>query len=488
MSSVTTPGSANFHKMRRVSHLHFVGVGGAGMGGIAEVMLNLGYQVSGSDLKSGAMTERLSALGVDVYVGHAAENVESADVVVVSSAIDASNPEIQRAQAKRIPIIRRAQMLAELMRFRYGIAIAGTHGKTTTTSLISTIFSHAGLDPTYVIGGLLNSAGTNAKLGESKYLIAEADESDASFLHLQPTLSVITNIEADHLEAYQGDFSNMQTAYVEFLHNLPFYGLAVVCGDDDIIMGLLPRIERKVISYGLKEHNDYQISEIKFEAQKSTFKLRKPSGDIMQYCVNLPGVHNVLNATAAIAVASDENIDDHVIQDALLSFEGIGRRFQVLGNFPNNAGIATLVDDYGHHPTEVSMTIKAARTTWPNRRLVMIYQPHRFTRTRDLYEEFVNVLAEVDVLILLDVYSAGEHVIEGADSKALCRSIRLRGALEPIYASSAAEMFKVLANVIDGNDVVFAQGAGTIGELAQHLAKTKLDKSLLVEKAGSYNS
>ncbi|WP_373415193.1 UDP-N-acetylmuramate--L-alanine ligase [Glaciecola sp. KUL10] len=481
---MTTPGVANFHKMRRVSHLHFVGVGGAGMGGIAEVMLNLGYQVSGSDLKSGSMTKRLSELGVKVFIGHAQENIKDADVVVVSSAIDASNPEIETAQARRIPIIRRAQMLAELMRFRYGIAVAGTHGKTTTTSLISTIFTHAGLDPTYVIGGLLNSAGTNAKLGESKYLIAEADESDASFLHLQPTLSVITNIEADHLEAYQGDFTNMQTAYVEFLHNLPFYGLAVVCGDDDVVMNLIPRIERKLITYGVKSHNDYQISDIVFESKKSTFVLRKPNGETSQYCVNLPGIHNVLNATAAIAVASDENIAEQTIQQALNSFEGIGRRFQVLGDFQNNEGIATLVDDYGHHPTEVSMTIKAARNTWPKRRLVMIYQPHRFTRTRDLYEEFVDVLGGVDVLILLDVYSAGEEPIDGADSKSICRSIRLRGALEPIYASSAANMFEILSNVIQGNDVVFAQGAGTIGELAQQLAATKLDKTLLAEKAG----
>lgn len=485
MSKITTPGVANFHKMRRVSHLHFIGIGGAGMGGIAEVMLNLGYEVSGSDLKSGNMTQRLSKLGVNVFIGHAEENIDAADVVVVSSAIDPSNPEIKMAQARRIPIIRRAQMLAELMRFRYGIAVAGTHGKTTTTSLISTIFTHAGLDPTYVIGGLLNSAGTNAKLGESKYLIAEADESDASFLHLQPTLSVITNIEADHLEAYQGDFANMQTAYVEFLHNLPFYGLAVVCGDDDVIMGLLSRIERKLITYGVKAHNDYQISDIKFEAQKSTFTLKKPNGEIASYCVNLPGIHNVLNASAAIAVASDENISDEIIKQALSDFAGIGRRFQVLGDFENGEGVATLVDDYGHHPTEVSMTIKAARNTWPKRRLVMVYQPHRFTRTRDLYEEFVDVLSAVDVLILLDVYSAGEEPIEGADSKSICRSIRLRGALEPIYANSAANMFEILGNVIQANDVVFAQGAGTIGDLAQQLATTKLDKTLLAQKAGS---
>lgn len=479
MSKSISPGQANFHKMRRVSKLHFVGVGGAGMGGIAEVMLNLGYQVSGSDLKTGSMTKRLSNLGVQVFVGHAKENLAQADVVVVSSAIDPHNPEIIAAHEMRIPIIRRAQMLAELMRFRYGIAIAGTHGKTTTTSLISTIFSHAGLDPTYVIGGLLNSAGTNAKLGESKYLIAEADESDASFLHLQPTLSVVTNIEADHLEAYQGDFAKMQTAYVEFLHNLPFYGLAVMCGDDSVIHNLIDRVERKVVTYGQQEHNDYQVTNVRFEAHHSYFSVKRPDQKTIDICLNLPGIHNVLNATAAIAVASDEHIEDEVIQHALSGFEGIGRRFQVLGDFDHEYGSTTLVDDYGHHPTEVLMTINAARNTWPDRRLLMIYQPHRFTRTRDLYEEFVDVLAKVDVLILLDVYSAGEAPIEGADSKSIARSIRLRGKQEPIYAHSASAMYQILSDLIADGDVVFAQGAGTIGELAQSLALTQLDKLAL---------
>jgi len=485
MSKPVRAVQSMLHKMRRVSQLHFIGIGGAGMGGIAEVMHNLGYQVTGSDAKTSNMTARLSNLGMTVFIGHSAEHVQNADVIVVSSAIDLNNPEVLAGQAARIPIIRRAQMLAELMRFRYGIAVAGTHGKTTTTSLISTIFSHAGLDPTYVIGGLLNSAGTNAKLGESKYLIAEADESDASFLHLQPTLSVITNIEADHLEAYQGDFAKMQQAYVDFIQNLPFYGLAVVCGDDATIQSLIARFERKVMTYGEHPSNDYRALDIRFEDQKSYFKVKRPDGSTLDVCLNLPGIHNVLNATAAIAVACDEDISDQHIKEALLSFQGIGRRFQVLGEYQNDYGTAALVDDYGHHPTEVSMTIKAARNTWPDKRLVMVYQPHRYTRTRDLYEDFVEVLSTVDVLILLDVYSAGEAVIESADSKSLCRSIRSRSKIEPLYAHSASNMYQILADVIEHGDVVFAQGAGTIGEHAQNLAHTKLNKKALVALADS---
>ncbi|MFT5541978.1 MAG: UDP-N-acetylmuramate--alanine ligase [Glaciecola sp.] len=476
--------SANLpHKMRRVQKLHFIGIGGAGMGGIAEVVLNLGYQVSGSDMKKSSMTARLIELGAEVSIGHSKANVKDVDAVVVSSAIDKSNPEIQVASEQRIPIIRRAEMLAELMRFRYGIAVAGTHGKTTTTSLIATIFSQAKLDPTYVIGGLLNSAGTNAKLGASKYLIAEADESDASFLHLQPTLSVITNIEADHLEAYQGDFSKMKNAYVEFLHNLPFYGLAVVCGDDDVIQEILPKVGRKYLTYGQSDENDYQATDVKYELNYSHFTVKRKDLNELKVKLSLPGIHNVLNATAAIAVATDEGISDQDILTALQNFQGIGRRFQVLGEYHQDYGNAILVDDYGHHPTEVAMTIAAARNNWPNKRIVMVYQPHRFSRTRDLYEDFVEVLSQVDVLLLLDVYAASEEPIEGIDSKSLCRSIRQRGNLEPIYVSSQQNLYKILADLVTDNDVIFAQGAGNIGDIAQALATTQLNKEKLLKRA-----
>nr|WP_136250324.1 UDP-N-acetylmuramate--L-alanine ligase [Ningiella ruwaisensis] len=480
------------HKMRSVDTIHFVGIGGAGMGGIAEVMLNLGYHVTGSDAVHSNMTKRLSGLGASIFFEHKASHVENCDLVVVSSAIKADNPEVLRASELRIPVIRRAQMLAELMRFRYGIAVAGTHGKTTTTSLLATIYSQAELDPTFVIGGLLNSAGTNAKLGSSKYLIAEADESDASFLHLQPTVSIVTNIEADHLEAYEGDFTKMQQAYIEFLHNLPFYGLAVLCGDDPVIQELLPKIERKYITYGLEPHNDIVISDIVYGVNRSQFTVQRKNTQAppLRVKLSLPGVHNVLNATAAIAVASDEGIADQDMLAALASFGGIGRRFQHLGDFSLNIGSAnqlqsplsateqnvestiqvTLMDDYGHHPTEVAMTIAAARSNWPERRLLMVYQPHRYTRTRDLYEEFVEVLSDVDVLLLLDIYAASENPIDGIDSKTLCRSIRQRGKVDPVYVGEPEHLYTVLPDLLHDQDVLFMQGAGNIGTLAQGLA------------------
>ena len=475
------------HKMRAVEHIYFIGIGGAGMGGIAEVMLNLGYKVSGSDISVSSMTERLEKMGAEVFVGHNAENLKAVDVVVVSSAIDTSNPEIAVANETRIPVIRRAQMLAELMRFRYGIAVAGTHGKTTTTSLIATIFSQANLDPTFVIGGLLNSAGTNAKLGESKYLIAEADESDASFLHLQPTVSVVTNIEADHLEAYDGDFSKMKSAYVEFLHNLPFYGLAVLCGDDNVIQELIPSIERKYITYGISEENDYVASNIEYGLNKCRFDVSRNRGAKLCVHLNITGIHNVLNATAAIAIATEEGLSDEAILSALASFAGIGRRFQVLGDFTlasiNNDSLrqVTLVDDYGHHPTEVDMTISAARSNWPDKRIVMVYQPHRYTRTRDLYEDFVAVLSKVDVLLLLDVYAASEPVIEGVDSRSLCRSIRQRGKIDPIYVGEPQQLYGVLEDIIKDQDVVFLQGAGNVGNIAALLAKHEFNLDALAQ-------
>lgn len=476
------------HKMRAVEHIYFVGIGGAGMGGIAEVMVNLGYRVSGSDQQTSSMTKRLSNMGVKVHIGHFAEHLQSVDVVVVSSAIKPTNPEIIEATQRRIPIIRRAQMLAELMRFRYGIAIAGTHGKTTTTSLISTIFSQAQLDPTFVIGGLLNSAGTNAKLGESKYLIAEADESDASFLHLQPTVSVITNIEADHLEAYDGDFNKMKTAYVEFLHNLPFYGLAVLCGDDEVIQELIPRIERKYITYGINEDNDYMATDIQYGLNKSEFTVIRKNLSPIRIQLNATGIHNVKNATAAIAISTEEGVNDADILAALRSFAGIGRRFQILGDYKlsasehNQDASITLIDDYGHHPTEVDMTIAAARSNWPDRRLVMVYQPHRYTRTRDLYEDFVAVLSKVDVLLLLDVYAASEPPIEGVDSKSLCRSIRQRAKVDPIYVGQPEALYAVLQDVLQDQDTVFLQGAGNVGNIAQELAQHNFDLPLLISE------
>jgi UDP-N-acetylmuramate--alanine ligase len=480
------------HKMRAVEHIYFIGIGGAGMGGIAEVMLNLGYKVSGSDIAQSSMTERLEKMGATVFIGHRAENLDKVDVVVVSSAIDITNPEIAAANDNRIPVIRRAQMLAELMRFRYGIAVAGTHGKTTTTSLIATIFSEGNLDPTFVIGGLLNSAGTNAKLGESKYLIAEADESDASFLHLQPTVSVVTNIEADHLEAYDGDFGKMKTAYVEFLHNLPFYGLAVLCGDDAVIQELIPSVERKYITYGINGDNDYVATNIQYGLNKCQFDVIRKKVSTLSVNLNITGIHNVLNATAAIAIATEEGLGDHDILSALASFAGIGRRFQVLGDYtiasPKVGDSETsrqviLVDDYGHHPTEVDMTIAAARSNWPEKRLVMVYQPHRFTRTRDLYEDFVAVLSKVDVLLLLDVYAASEPAIEGVDSRSLCRSIRQRGKIDPVYVGEPQQVYTVLQDIISDQDVVFLQGAGNVGNIAASLAKHEFDLNALAQSA-----
>ncbi len=464
--------------MRRINTIHFVGIGGAGMGGIAEVMAVEGYRITGSDLATSAMTERLIKVGAEVFIGHHENNVKDADVVVVSSAIDERNPEIAAAKAARIPVVRRAEMLAELMRYRHGIAIAGTHGKTTTTSLIASIFAEAGLDPTFVIGGLLNSAGTNAKLGSSHYLVAEADESDASFLHLQPMVSVVTNIEADHMDTYGGDFEKMKDTYVEFIHNLPFYGLAVVCSDSDVINELIPRFGRPVITYGLNGEADYRLCEFTQTSGSSTFNVVTKQGHSLNVTLNMPGLHNALNATAAIAVAKDHDIADHAILSALAKFAGVGRRFQHYGTFTTEKGDVMLVDDYGHHPSEVAATVQAARAGWPDKRLVMIYQPHRFSRTRDLYEDFVKVLAEVDQLILLDVYSAGEAPIVGADSKSLCRSLRKRG-IEPIHVANHIELGQVLADVMENNDLVITQGAGNIGQLVKKLAAAELSISVL---------
>lgn len=449
------------------------------MGGIAEVLANEGYQVSGSDIANNRVTEHLASLGAEIKIGHKAENVHGASVVVVSTAIHADNPEVMAARELRIPVVRRAEMLAELMRYRHGIAIAGTHGKTTTTSLIASVYAQAGADPTFVIGGLLNSAGTNARLGTSRYLIAEADESDASFLHLQPMVAIVTNIEADHMDTYGGDFTKLRATFLEFLHNLPFYGLAVVCIDDPVIRGLLPEIGRATITYGYSDDADIQVQEFVQEGSQSRFQLRLQDGSVLPLRLNLPGRHNALNAAAAVAVALEDHIPTDAVVDALAQFAGVGRRFQQYGEFDTGAGKALLVDDYGHHPTEVKATLASARAAWPDRRLVMIFQPHRYTRTRDLYDDFADVLAKVDALIMLDVYSAGEDPIPGADGRSLCRSIRQRGILDPIFVATPAEVPAVLADVLKDGDVVLTQGAGNVGQLSRRLAELKLDVSAM---------
>lgn len=457
-------------EMRRIRRIHMIGVGGTGMSGIAEVLVNLGYSVSGSDLRASAVTVRLQQRGVEVLIGHREENVGKADVVVSSSAVDETNPEVVAARAARVPVVPRAEMLAELMRYRHGIAVAGTHGKTTTTSLIASVFGEADLDPTFVIGGLVNSVGSNAQLGASRFLIAEADESDASFLHLQPMVTVITNIEADHMDTYGGDFAMLRRTFLEFLHNLPFYGVAVLCVDDPVIRELLPEVSRQVITYGFAEDADYRITALQGQGLATSFTVQRPGAEALAVTLNMPGEHNVLNATAAIAVAGDEGLGDAAIQRGLQSFGGVGRRFTDMGTLQLPGGEALLVDDYGHHPTEVRATLDSARQAWPERRVVMIYQPHRYSRTRDLYEDFVAVLSRCDVLVLLEVYAAGEEPIPGADSRSLTRSVRQRGQVEPIFAECIEDVPQILCSVVEEGDVVITQGAGNIGGLARELA------------------
>nr|WP_283163637.1 UDP-N-acetylmuramate--L-alanine ligase [Brenneria tiliae] len=469
--------------MHRVRHIHFVGIGGAGMGGIAEVLANEGYQISGSDLAPNAVTQQLSELGAQIYFHHRAENVLNASVVVVSSAISADNPEIVAAHEARIPVIRRAEMLAELMRFRHGIAVAGTHGKTTTTAMVASIYAEAGLDPTFVNGGLVKAAGTHARLGSSRYLIAEADESDASFLHLQPMVAIVTNIEADHMDTYHGDFENLKQTFISFLHNLPFYGRAVMCVDDAVIRELLPRVGRHITTYGFSDDADVRVADYRQTGAQGHFTLARQDKPLLQVTLNAPGRHNALNAAAAVAVAMDEGIDDEAILSALERFEGTGRRFDFLGEYSlervnGQSGSAMLVDDYGHHPTEVDATIKAARAGWPDRRLVMVFQPHRYTRTRDLYDDFTHVLSQVDVLLMLEVYSAGESPIPGADSRSLCRTIRGRGKIDPILVTDVDTLPELLSQALRGGDLVLVQGAGNIGKLARKLADSRLQPQI----------
>lgn len=460
--------------MRHIRHIHFIGIGGAGMCGIAEVLHNLKYQVSGSDIRESANTQRLKGLGVQVFIGHQESNVHDAHVVVYSTAIDENNPEIIWARENRLPLVPRAEMLAEIMRFRHGIAVAGTHGKTTTTSMIASIMSAGDLDPTFVIGGMVTNFGSNARLGESHYIIAEADESDASFMHLQPMVSVVTNIEEDHMATYGGDFNRLKKTFIAFIHNLPFYGLAVLCVDDDTVREIAPEIGRKVITYGFAEDADLVISDWSYNGTQTRFTVTvRADGSQLPVVLNVPGKHNAQNATAAIAVALDEGISPEAILRGLEQFQGVGRRFQHFGKYPcKDGGQAIMVDDYGHHPTELRATIAAARQSYPEHRLVMVFQPHRFSRTRDLYTDFVEVLNTVDELILLDIYSAGEEPIVGIDSNALAHSIRQRagGVIEPIHLKTIEQVPELLDKLLKDGDVVLTQGAGSVGTLANNLA------------------
>ncbi len=457
---------------QRIRRIHFVGIGGSGMGGIAEVLINLGYRVSGSDLASNAVTRRLEELGATVHQGHSAELVDGASVVVISSAVKADNPEVVAAREQRIPVIPRAEMLAELMRFRESIAVAGTHGKTTTTSLLASILAEGGLDPTFVIGGRLNSTASHSRLGNGRYLVAEADESDASFLHLLPVMAIVTNIDADHLSTYGGDFARLRDVFVEFLHHLPFYGLAVVCLDDPGVREILPRVTRPLLTYGIdSDEADIRATDIEYAGAGSRFYVHLPGRDApLPIELNMPGRHNVLNALAAIGISLQLGLTDQAIQRALAGFQGVGRRFQIAGEFSTPAGSLMLVDDYGHHPTEVAATLAAVRNAWPGRRNVLIFQPHRYTRTRDLFEDFTRVLSEADVLLVLEVYAANEEPIPGADSRTLCRAIRARGKVDPVFVEDPAELHATLLDVARDGDIVITQGAGSVGALSADLA------------------
>ena len=458
------------YDMGHIRHIHFIGIGGAGMSGIAEVLHNLGYDISGSDLCENKQIKYMRNLGINIVQGHDAEHINGSDVVVVSSAVPDDNPEYQAARLKHIPVIPRAEMLAELMRFRYGIAIAGTHGKTTTTSLVASILTEGGLDPTYVIGGLLNSSGTHAALGTSKYLVAEADESDASFLHLQPVMAILTNIDNDHLGTYNGEYKKLRNNFLEFLQHLPFYGLAVICMDDENIRAIRNDVLKPVVTYGLDCDADYTAQIARQEKCKSWFSVSKRNNkDFLQVELNLPGKHNVSNALAAIVVACELGVSDSAIRKALMDFQGISRRSQILGEIMIGDKQALLIDDYAHHPSEIEATVSAVKSGWPDRRLLVIFQPHRYSRTFELFDDFVHVLSSVDVLFLLDIYPAGEKPIHGVDTKSMCRAMRVRGHVDPVYIENKNEISGLLGNVLTAGDIVLTLGAGDIGSLAQDL-------------------
>jgi UDP-N-acetylmuramate--alanine ligase len=456
-------------RMRQIHRIHLVGIGGSGMGGIAEVLLNLGYDVQGSDLKANSVTQRLERLGALIFIGHSAAQLGEADVVVVSSAVNRSNPEVTAALAKRIPVVPRAEMLGELMRFRYSIAVAGTHGKTTTTSLVASVLAEGGLDPTFVIGGRLKSADSNAKLGAGRYLVAEADESDASFMHLQPMIAIVTNIDNDHLSTHDGDFSRLKQSFVDFLHNLPFYGLAVLCSDDEQVRSILESVARPVQTYGFAPEADVRAVDVARDGQQSRYVAQRKGRAPLNVTINLPGRHNVLNSLAAVAVATELEIPDAAIQRALAQFQGIDRRLQQLGELKWPGGHALLIDDYGHHPREVVATLDAVRQGWPTRRLVLAFQPHRYTRTRDLLDDFGLALSECDVLLVTEVYAAGEAPIAGADGRAICRAVRTRGLMEPVFVERVEDLAESLRGVLRDGDVVLTMGAGNIGVVAADL-------------------
>jgi len=456
-------------RMRRIHLIHLVGIGGSGMGGIAEVLLNLGYEVQGSDLKANAVTERLARLGARIFIGHDAAHLGSADVVVVSSAVNQENPEVAAAVANRVPVVPRAEMLGELMRFRYSVAVAGTHGKTTTTSLVASVLAEGGLDPTFVIGGRLKSADSNARLGAGRYLVAEADESDASFMHLQPMIAIVTNIDNDHLGTHEGDFARLKQSFIDFLHNLPFYGLAVLCADDGHVQSILHSVGRPFVTYGFGESADVRAVNVERAGLQSRYRALREGHPPLDLTLNLPGRHNVLNSLAAVAVATELRVADAAIQKALANFQGIDRRLQQLGEIRWAGGSALVVDDYGHHPTEVSATLDAVRQAWPSRRLVLAFQPHRYTRTRDLLDDFGRVLGECDLLLVAEVYAAGEAPIAGADGRAICRAVRTRGLIEPVFVERVEDLAEALRTVLRDGDVVLTMGAGNIGAVAQEL-------------------
>ncbi|MBV9192343.1 MAG: UDP-N-acetylmuramate--L-alanine ligase [Betaproteobacteria bacterium] len=456
------------HKVRRI---HFVGIGGVGMSGIAEVLANLGYQVSGSDLSANAATRRLGSLGVKIFLHHKAEQVEGADAVVVSSAVQADNPEVVAAREQRIPVVPRALMLAELMRLKRGVAIAGTHGKTTTTSLVASVLAEGGLDPTFVIGGRLNAAGSNARLGGGDFIVVEADESDASFLHLQPVIAVVTNIDADHMDTYGQEFPRLKQAFVQFLQNLPFYGAAVLCADDPNVRDVMPLVSKPIVTYGTTEDCNVRAEKIRHDGARMRFRATRRGAKALDVVLNLPGQHNVLNALAAIAVADELGVADSAILKALAEFNGVGRRFQSYGEVVlEGGGKFTLIDDYGHHPAEMAATLAAARGAFDGRRLVLAFQPHRFTRTRDLFEDFVKVLSTADAVLLADVYPAGEAPIVAADGRSLARAVRVAGKVEPVFVEDITEMPAAIRRVARDGDVVVTMGAGSIGNVPSQLA------------------
>lgn len=460
---------ANDLARRRIKQIHFVGIGGSGMGGIAEVISNLGYQVTGSDIAQSAMTDRLRDLGAIIHIGHAAENISGANVVVISSAVSEENPEVLEARANGIPVVPRAEMLAEIMRFSNGIAVAGTHGKTTTTSLVTSLLAEGGLDPTFIIGGLLHSTASNSRLGSGEYLVAEADESDASFLLLKPMISIVTNIDADHLSTYGGDFEKLKSTFVEFLHHLPFYGLAIMCVDDEHVCEILPDVSRTIVSYGIRYDADVRGTNVRYDGAKSYFTVERKDKPSLDIELNMPGEHNVLNALAAIAVAAEVGVSDEAIQRGLTKFEGVGRRFNCHGDLETANGKVMLVDDYGHHPTEMAATMNAVRTAWPTRRMVVLFQPHRFTRTRDLFEDFAAVLSESDVLLLMDVYAASEEPIPGADGRSLSRAIRNRGKVDPVFIADNDDILENLKHQLQDGDVLLTLGAGSVGAISAAL-------------------